>query len=861
MQQSFAITLQTGPGPKSLAAATEWLRACTSATGAALDERVIIPSEDHPARRAPLTGRYDDPSIPWVGWIEDDARTWVAFVAQRPERFTLLWTERDATGGVKGAPVCFYRDPVAAESRAREKAPIAKTVQAHGATFHIDRPIGHVKKGTAPDGSAYEVTYTCDYGYLAKTHEGKEPPIGGDKMLIDAYCCAPTSRSDGGDDGPPSSVGVEPVIHVVNQVKFGTNEPDEQKLILGARDAEHATRVYFDHTPAKCFGSMFTMTGAAFRAQLAACKSGQPCSFVPGDPDDLEPPSTKRGAGVDNPTRGAIPRHAASATVHASQEPHQMPLATVTPQPAVHRDAPPGAADPSAIPELFTRLIVAERAYSKEVDGKSRVHVDFVMSTEAKDNHGTVLRAQWDLKRFNANPVFLYMHNRRADLPPIGVMQNVRVEGKKLLGTAVFDDTTEFDRAIAAKYLNGTMRGGSVGFNPRSISVEIVDDEETVIFGDNELLEFSAACVPSNPETIAQQKARCLELGRAAADETPTRGAVPHMKYPLDQSSKWDAAAAEKRVRAWATSNGKVAFGKYARAFGWVDPEKAQSFDGYKLLHHDVSPDGKSLVTVRGGVIAAGNAIQGARGGLKIPPGDLPAVKAHLAEHYREFNIKPPWEAKKTHDTAPSTTEPSMHTLVLRLADLDPNDKTRTPEAPHSVDAKCPSCNEEVRTTVELSPELVKRGADLAEARAALTETQATLAAAEARATALETKATLRGADVSALLLQIAERDLKDLIGKKIDPAEQDTEMELARVYFADETRDDKGNLVGLTKWQARVAKLTARPDMKLTQRALPAPKAGDAPTQPGAADAAKRDDKGRTVAGQSAVARIGARA
>jgi len=721
-------------------------------------------------------------------------------------------------------------------TRAAEPGKVVKTVKRHGATFAIDRPIGHVKTGMGFDGKPFELTYSCDYGYLQKTHEDKAPPVGGDGMMVDAYCCEPTSKDAGSGDG-------DEVIHVVNQVRYGTNEHDEQKLILGARDADHASQVYFTHTPARCFGSMFTMSGEAFRAQLATATPGKAFTFLPAAPiaPDEPPPSSRTARAL----RNVIPQRAASATVHASQEPHAMHH----PASPAHRDA--SGADAPAIPELFTRVVQAERAYKREVGGVERVCVDFVMSTEAKDSHGTILRCEWDLKRFNTNPVFIYMHNRREDRPPIGVMENVRVDGKKLVGTACFDNTTEFDREIAAKYLNGTMRGGSVGFNPRSVTVEIIDGEETVVFGDNELLEFSAACVPSNPETIATQKARCLELGRAAL---VVRGAVPHRKFPLDQSTKWDAVASEKKVRAWATKvDGKLDFAKYAQAFGYVDPDKTASPAGYALLHHTVSPDGKTLVTVRGGIIAACRDVQTSR--VKIPVADMPAVKAHLGEHCKEFGLAPPWEKKKAHD--PSIPIPTENTpmldLILRLADTTPTGDVATQGRAHGAapcEVSCPGCSETLRVVAELPASVAKTAAEL-------TETRATLGAAEARATALDTKLSARSKDLSGLLVKLAERDLSDLTGKKIDPAEVDTEMELARVYFADETRDDKGNLVGLAKWEARVAKLRARPDQKLDTRVVPAPKAGDVPTQPASVDATKKDKEGRTHAGAESLSAL----
>ena len=85
---------------------------------------VLQAPADHPARTAPLSGTLDG-SATWLGWIEDDARTWVAFIDRA--NAGLLWTSRDATGGVLGSPAGFQRD-------------IAKD-NGDGAV-HVDKPVG-----------------------------------------------------------------------------------------------------------------------------------------------------------------------------------------------------------------------------------------------------------------------------------------------------------------------------------------------------------------------------------------------------------------------------------------------------------------------------------------------------------------------------------------------------------------------------------------------------------------------------------------------------------------------------------------------------------------------------------------------
>jgi hypothetical protein len=42
--------------------------------------------------------------------------------------------------------------------------------------------------------------------------------------------------------------------------------------------------------------------------------------------------------------------------------------------------------------------------------------------------------------------------------------------------------------------------------------------------------------------------------------------------------------------------------------------------------------------------MAAGNVMQGARGGVDLPKGEVQRVKGHLARYYRKMGDEPPWE-------------------------------------------------------------------------------------------------------------------------------------------------------------------------------------------------------------------------
>jgi hypothetical protein len=108
-----------------------------------------------------------------------------------------------------------------------------------------------------------------------------------------------------------------------------------------------------------------------------------------------------------------------------------------------------------------------------------------------------------------------------------------------------------------------------------------------------------------------------------------------------DRDREWDGGAAEKRVRKWAGAEDEPN-AKYRDAHVWYDADSKQNFTAYKLLIADVV-DGK-LTAVPRGVMAAGAIMQGSRGGIDLPKGDIDRVKSHLAKYYAKMDDSPPWE-------------------------------------------------------------------------------------------------------------------------------------------------------------------------------------------------------------------------
>jgi hypothetical protein len=108
-----------------------------------------------------------------------------------------------------------------------------------------------------------------------------------------------------------------------------------------------------------------------------------------------------------------------------------------------------------------------------------------------------------------------------------------------------------------------------------------------------------------------------------------------------DRDRRWDAAAAEKRVRRWAGAT-EAPNQRYRKAHVYYDAARKDNFTAYKLLIADVI-DGDLKVVPRA-VMAAGAVVQGSRGGVDLPPEEVGRVKSHLAKYYRKMGEKPPWE-------------------------------------------------------------------------------------------------------------------------------------------------------------------------------------------------------------------------
>ncbi len=138
---------------------------------------------------------------------------------------------------------------------------------------------------------------------------------------------------------------------------------------------------------------------------------------------------------------------------------------------------------------------------------RSAEGLEFVLSDESVDRVGDVILAEgWQLANFKRNPIALFGHDQST---PIGMWENLRVEGAKLMGTLKLaaQGTSQRIDEIVSLIEQGILKAVSVGFKP-------IDSEPMtgggVRYKRQELLETSVVSVPANPAALAVAKSMHL---------------------------------------------------------------------------------------------------------------------------------------------------------------------------------------------------------------------------------------------------------------------------------------------------------------------------------------------------------------
>lgn len=110
------------------------------------------------------------------------------------------------------------------------------------------------------------------------------------------------------------------------------------------------------------------------------------------------------------------------------------------------------------------------------------------------------------IDQYEKNPVLLFMHRRgRREDMPIGIIENVRVDGDKIFGTPKFDEDTEEERNISKKWERGTLRMLSAGLD----ILEWSEDPSLLVAGQtrptitkSKLIEVSVVDIGANDDAL-----------------------------------------------------------------------------------------------------------------------------------------------------------------------------------------------------------------------------------------------------------------------------------------------------------------------------------------------------------------------
>lgn len=175
--------------------------------------------------------------------------------------------------------------------------------------------------------------------------------------------------------------------------------------------------------------------------------------------------------------------------------------------------------DKFMLSKLFTPKILVideftdeEKALMKE--SNSSTMIKFIISTSGVDRDGDTINVDgWNLKNFRKNPVVPWAHNYGQ--PPVARAIGTKVEEKNLVSKAMFtgEDLYPFGHMIGRMYRLKFLNAVSVGFNPtKFVFVEDSERKFGIDFLEQELLEYSAVPVPSNPEALIQARSKGIDI-------------------------------------------------------------------------------------------------------------------------------------------------------------------------------------------------------------------------------------------------------------------------------------------------------------------------------------------------------------
>ena len=171
--------------------------------------------------------------------------------------------------------------------------------------------------------------------------------------------------------------------------------------------------------------------------------------------------------------------------------------------------------EPAVAPQIREEGIMAHRTKfvrptEIKILDKAAGRISAIVSTESVDRDGDIIRqANWDLAHFKAHPILLSSHNYRGLTNQIGEWTDMRIEGKQMVGDALYYLKQGNPEADWAFVLASKGRAAfSVGFVPDMAQAKTIESHGNMAyeFQGQELLEVSQVTVPSNADALQSLK-------------------------------------------------------------------------------------------------------------------------------------------------------------------------------------------------------------------------------------------------------------------------------------------------------------------------------------------------------------------
>lgn len=175
---------------------------------------------------------------------------------------------------------------------------------------------------------------------------------------------------------------------------------------------------------------------------------------------------------------------------------------------------------------------------------------EVIISTSRLNSYGCrVITSGIDYSQFEKNPILLYMHKRGYDgSMPIGRVENIRVDGDRLIGTPVFDDEDDYAAKVSHKWDKDFLRMSSASIEPIEISTDpsvLVEGQTRATITKSKLIEVSIVDIGSNDDALKLvNKDKVLELAAGVQSDV-----VPLLELSNQTQTEESVGAKEQNTQ------------------------------------------------------------------------------------------------------------------------------------------------------------------------------------------------------------------------------------------------------------------------------------------------------------------------